>query len=45
MTPHARQSLVVFLAMCAFVSVSWLIFRSYLTPEMAVYFLSFTWCF
>ena len=45
MTRQSRQSLVVFLALCAFAALSWLIFRGYLTPEMMVYFLSFKWCF
>ena len=45
MTPHVRQSLLVFLAMCAFATLSWLIFRGYLTPGMMVYFLTFQWCF
>jgi len=42
---RARQSALVFLALCAFAALSWLIFRGYLTPEMMVYFLSFKWCF
>ena len=45
MQPRTRQSLFVFLGMCLFATVSWLIFRGYLTPEMMVYFLSFKWCF
>jgi len=44
MNRPVRQALVAFLAMCAFATVSWMIFRGYLTPEMMVYFLSFKWC-
>jgi hypothetical protein len=47
-TPRSRQSLVAFgalAALMAFAGASWLIFRGYLTPEMAMYFLSFRWCF
>jgi hypothetical protein len=45
MTARTRQSLALFLALCAFAVLSWIIFRGYLTPEMMVYFLSFRWCF
>ena len=45
MNARTRRSLLVFLALCAFASLSWLIFVGYLTPEMMVYFLSFQWCF
>ena len=45
MNVRARQASVVFTALCAFATASWLIFRAYLTPEMMVYFLSFRWCF
>ena len=45
MTARTRQSLWIVLALCAFVVLSWVIFRGYLTPEMMVYFLSFRWCF
>ena len=45
MNARTRQSLWLFLALCAFALASWLIFRGYLTPEMMVYFLSFRWCF
>jgi len=40
-----RQQVAIFVGLCAFAVVSWLIFRGYLTPEMMVYFLSFKWCF
>jgi hypothetical protein len=42
--PARRRAAVVFVAMCAFALLSWVIFRGYLTPEMMVYFLSFRWC-
>jgi hypothetical protein len=45
MNARTRQAFGVFLALCAFVMLSWLIFVGYLTPEMMVYFLSFRWCF
>ena len=45
MNARTRRSMFVFLALCAFASLSWLIFVGYLTPEMMVYFLSFRWCF
>jgi len=45
MNARTRQSFVVFLGLCAFALLSWIIFRGYLTPEMMVYFLSFRWCF
>ena len=45
MNARTRHSLVLFLALCAFAALSWVIFRGYLTPEMMVYFLSFRWCF
>jgi len=45
MNARTRRSFAVFLALCAFASLSWLIFVGYLTPEMMVYFLSFRWCF
>ncbi len=44
MNARTRQSLWVFLGLCAFAAVSWLVFLGYLTPEMMVYFLSFRWC-
>ena len=44
MTTHARAALVL-VALGAFAAASWFVFRSYLTPEMMVYFLSFRWCF
>ena len=44
MNARTRQSLVVFVALCAFAAASWAIFRGYLTPEMMVYFLTFRWC-
>jgi hypothetical protein len=44
MQVKTRQSLVAFVALCAFALLSWLIFRGYVTPEMMVYFLSFKWC-
>ena len=45
MNLRTRHSLYVFLGLCAFATLSWMIFRGYLTPEMMVYFLSFKWCF
>ncbi len=45
MTPRARQAAVTCVAVLGFATLSWLIFRGYLTPEMMVYFLSFRWCF
>ena len=45
MNARTRQSLVVFVVLCAFALVSWVVFRGYLTPEMMVYFLTFRWCF
>ena len=45
MTPRAGRSILAALGAAAFVGVSWLVFRGYLTPEMMVYFLSFKWCF
>jgi hypothetical protein len=45
MNARTRSVALVFLALCAFASLSWLIFVGYLTPEMMVYFLSFRWCF
>jgi hypothetical protein len=44
-TPRTRQSIVVVAAALAFIALSWVVFRGYLTPEMMVYFLSFKWCF
>jgi hypothetical protein len=44
MQSKTRQSLVAFVALCAFALLSWAIFIGYLTPEMMVYFLSFKWC-
>ena len=45
MAPRARQSLLIAGGLTAFAVLSFFIFRSYLTPEMLVYFLSFKWCF
>lgn len=42
---RTRQAALAVLALCAFATLSWVIFRGYLTPEMMVYFLSFKWCF
>ena len=44
MNARTRQSLVVFVVLCAFALVSWVVFRGYLTPEMMVYFLTLQWC-
>jgi hypothetical protein len=44
MNARTRQSFVLFVVLCAFAMLSWVIFRGYLTPEMMVYFLSFRWC-
>jgi hypothetical protein len=44
MNRAVRRSLIACVAVSAFAAASWLIFRGYLTPEMAVYFLSFKWC-
>lgn len=45
MNPTTRRAALAFIALCAFATLSWLIFLGYLTPEMMVYFLSFQWCF
>lgn len=45
MNPETRRAGYLFIALCAFALLSWIIFRGYLTPEMMVYFLSFKWCF
>ena len=45
MTPRARHSVYAVIGVTAFAAISFLAFRSYLTPEMLVYFLSFKWCF
>ena len=45
MTPRARRSIYWVVGVAAFASVSFFVFAGYLTPEMAVYFLSFKWCF
>ena len=45
MNARTLRALAVFLALCAFAVLSWVVFRGYLTPEMMVYFLSFKWCF
>ncbi len=45
MNPETRRAGYLFIALCAFALLSWVIFRGYLTPEMMVYFLSFKWCF
>jgi hypothetical protein len=42
---RVRRATVVFVLMCGFAVLSWMIFRGYLTPDMMVYFLSFKWCF
>lgn len=44
MNAKSRQAAVLFVALLAFATVSWLVFRGYLTPDMMVYFLSFKWC-
>jgi hypothetical protein len=44
MTPATRRASIIFVAMLAFATVSWLVFRGYLTPQMMVYFLTFQWC-
>jgi len=44
MNPQTWRATAIFLALCAFAVLSWVIFRGYLTPEMMVYFLSFRWC-
>ncbi|HST00172.1 MAG TPA: hypothetical protein VLJ84_00785 [Usitatibacter sp.] len=41
---RARRGAWIALAVCAFAGVSWVIFRSYLTPDMMMYFLTFRWC-
>ena len=45
MNPTTRRAALTFVALCAFATLSWLIFLGYLTPEMMVYFLSLQWCF
>ena len=45
MTPRARHSLYAAAGVLVFATLSFVIFRGYLTPEMMVYFLSFKWCF
>ena len=45
MNARTRRSFLVFVALCAFALLSWLVFVGYLAPEMLVYFLSFRWCF
>jgi len=45
MTPRVRRSLYAVAGVTAFAAISFLAFRSYLTPDMLVYFLSFKWCF
>ena len=45
MTRETRRAGWIFAALCAFMLLSWTIFRGYLTPEMMVYFRSFKWCF
>lgn len=45
MNPRVRNASFLFVGLCGFAMLSWLIFRGYLTPEMMVYFLSFQWCF
>ena len=44
MDARVRNAALVFVGMCAFALLSWVIFRGYLTPEMMVYFLTFKWC-
>jgi len=44
MNASALKPLWIFMGLCAFAVVSWLIFLGYLTPEMMVYFLTFRWC-
>ncbi|HUQ29873.1 MAG TPA: hypothetical protein VM051_14850 [Usitatibacter sp.] len=45
MQARAKRSVYIVLGICAFAAVSGLAFVGYLTPEMAIYFLSFKWCF
>lgn len=45
MQAGTRRAAGLFVALCAFAALSWLIFRGYVTPDMLVYFLSFQWCF
>ena len=45
MNARTRQSMLVFLGLCAFAMLSWAIFIGYLTPDMLLYYLSFRWCF
>ena len=40
-----RTGAWVALGVCVFAGASWVIFQGYLTPDMALYFLSFKWCF
>jgi hypothetical protein len=44
MNRATRRAMVVFIALLGFATLSWLIFRGYLTPGMMVYFLTFQWC-
>ena len=44
MTPRTRNALVGVVALLSLATLSYVIFRGYLTPEMMVYFLSFKWC-
>jgi len=41
---RTRRGAWIALAVCVFAGVSWVIFRSYLTPDMMMYFLTFRWC-
>ena len=43
--PQTRKAAIAFVAIAAFATVSWLVFRGYLTPEMMIYFITFKWCF
>ena len=45
MTSRARRTIYTVAGVSAFAAISVLVFAGYLTPEMAVYFLSFKWCF
>jgi hypothetical protein len=45
MNARVRNAAVGVVAMCVLATLSWFIFRGYLTADMMVYFLSFKWCF
>ena len=44
-SPELRRAAIGAVLLLGLATLSWLIFRGYLTPEMMVYFLSFQWCF